>query len=275
MCREALICLLLALWITGAICAQGTAIPPSKAGPAAFAEGKKLVDEGKDGRAAFRRAMQAFLLREHEGPMLTARAQNLGNAAFLAGDLQTALLVFRLGLFYDRHNAVLRENLAYARSQVRYPPNSRGGRAEADFWPSWLPRFHSTSYFNVGAVCYCLAWITLTSCYFRRTVALATLSIALFALSAGAGYGCHLLAWQLQEDMDHPPVVIRHDGVALRTGNGVSYPQHAELPTLARGMEARKLCARGPWLQIQFASGEIGWVEAQDVLRWVDLRPQR
>ncbi len=61
-------------------------------------------------------------------------------------------------------------------------------------------------------------------------------------------------------------MVIREDKLPLRKGNGPSYPANPDLPMLYRGMEARKLHERGPWLQIEFASGEVGWVETAAVL---------
>jgi hypothetical protein len=61
-------------------------------------------------------------------------------------------------------------------------------------------------------------------------------------------------------------VVIREDKPPFRKGNGRSYPAHADLPVLSRGMEARRIHERGGWLQIQFASGEVGWVEKSAVL---------
>ena len=76
---------------------------------------------------------------------------------------------------------------------------------------------------------------------------------------------------QAYRDLEQPPMVIQNDDVPLRIGNGLSYPRHADLPTLTRGMEARRLHARGSWVQLQFASGEVGWVPASEVLTWNDL----
>lgn len=269
-CRT-LIAIASALLIVGPASAQADALPPSKAAPAAFAQGKKLVDEGKDARAAFRTAMKAFGHRDGESPIRTARYQNLGNAAFLADELPVAILAFRHGLFYDRHHPVIRENLGYARAQVRYPPNSQRGRPEVDVWPAWLPRWRISWYLWVGGAAYCLAWLALTVGFLHRKIWFAAVALSCLGVAAGAGYACHLMSAQWRLDGDATALVINYDGVALRTGNGSSYPQHAELPILARGMEARQLSARGHWLQIQFASGEIGWVRQQDVLRSVDL----
>jgi hypothetical protein len=234
-------------------------------GASAFAEGKKLIDEGKDARAAFQQAMTAFAKNAAQPSRRAASAQNLGNAAFLADELPSAILSFRAGLSHDPHHPVLRANLVYARAQVRYPPNRQSGRPEPELWPAWLPRWRSMIFVVVGGFVYCLAFAALTVLFFQRRFWLAAAAGLCFGLAGAAAYACYLTAWQWRYDLDRPPVVIRYDGVALRTGNGVSYPQNAELPTLSRGMEARKLAARGDWLQVRFASGEIGWVRTQDV----------
>jgi hypothetical protein len=244
-------------------------------GFAAFAEGKKLIADGKDARPAFQLALRSFEKRDVDGLEKTALAQNLGNAAFLAGDLPRAILAYRYGLFCDRHHALLRDHLAYARSQVRYAAGNDHGRPESDRWPAWLPRLAATWYIVTGLISYCLIWVALVGCVLRPTLWRAVAAVAGCAAACGALYGCYLLRVQAINDLDFPPVIVRFDDVPLRTGNGPSYPLHAELPRLARGMEARRLGKRGAWLQIQFAIGEIGWIEERNALSWEDLRPQR
>jgi hypothetical protein len=56
-----------------------------------------------------------------------------------------------------------------------------------------------------------------------------------------------------------PVVVIAADGVLLRRGNGPAYPPRYETP-LNAGVEASLRFARGDWLQIELAGGEVGWV---------------
>jgi hypothetical protein len=271
MSRRTVICLLFALVGTG-FAVAGADIVPVQDGRAAFDEGKKLVADGQDARPAFQRALQAFA-ESNDRLSGTALAQDLGNAAFLADDLPRAILAFRYGLSFDRHHALLRTNLAYARSQVRYAPNGQHGRPEPDPWPLWLARLGAGWYVGGATTCYCLAWVALSGFALRPKRELAALTAGCLALAAGAGYGCYLLRLQADRDRDFAPVIICRDDVPLRTGNGPSYPRHEELPTLARGMEARRLGARGSWLQIQFATGEIGWIQDRDALIWNDLRP--
>ncbi|MCI0681259.1 MAG: hypothetical protein L0Y71_04075 [Gemmataceae bacterium] len=235
------------------------------AGVAAFAEGKRLLAAGKDARAAFQRSFDRFSAATDSARLSAADGQNIGNAAFLAGDLPSAIAAFRAGLILDRHQPVLRANLAYARAQVQYPPGQHG-RPEADPWPAWLPRWQVDTLVRIGGGAYAVAWLASTVWLLRRRNWLAWLALAGFAVAACAGYGWWLHWRQSQIDRDFPPVVIRND-TSLWTGNGPSYPRHLELPQLRRGMEARRLTERGGWLLIQFASGETGWIDGDDA--WV------
>src|SRR5262245_38589862 len=161
-------------------------------GFAAFAEGKKLITDGKDARGAFQEALRSFEKRDVDSLEKTALAQNLGNAAFLAGDLPRAILAFRCGLFFDRHHSLLRENLAYARSQVRYSAGNERGRPAADIWPVWLPRLGATWYIAIGMISYCLAWLALAWCALRPKLSRAAVVTACWAAACSALYGCYL-----------------------------------------------------------------------------------
>ncbi len=60
-------------------------------------------------------------------------------------------------------------------------------------------------------------------------------------------------------------MVIAADGVLLRRGDGLAYMPRYDTP-VNRGVEARLLFARGDWLQIELAAGEVGWVPRRLVL---------
>lgn len=232
---------------------------PSQAAVAAFAEGKRLLTAGKDARPAFAQAMRAF--QELSGSRLETpgECQNFGNAAYLADELPLAILAYRVGLMLDPHQPVLRKNLEHARAQVQYPP-SHEGRTEPDFWPAWMPRASATTWLRVAVTFYCLACLSGAAWFLRRRAGL--LGTALFCLAGAvvAGNGWRVLHRQWEREWSLPPVVIRGDDVPLYTGNGPSYPRHPELPSLQRGMEARRLRERGGWLLVEFATGETGWI---------------
>jgi uncharacterized protein YgiM (DUF1202 family) len=63
-----------------------------------------------------------------------------------------------------------------------------------------------------------------------------------------------------------PLVVLARDGYYLRRGNGMQYPARLAMP-LRAGTEARALTERGGWAQIELASGEVGWLPREALLR--------
>ena len=198
------------------------------------------------------------------GPLTSAAYfHNLGNLALLTNRLPEAILAYHRGLKLNPDDADLRANLDYARAKVLHS-FANSGRPEADAWPAWLYRPSPFQALAVALVLYSLVCILVMRWFMKGTSLIRAGVVLLLALFCG-GYWVYLeneLAWQEQ----HPLVVIAQDKLPLRKGNGPSYPSNPDLPFLARGMEARRLHERGGWLQIQFASGELGWVEKTAVL---------
>jgi hypothetical protein len=113
----------------------------------------------------------------------------------------------------------------------------------------------------VGAtVClYVLACIGLTRWLMvRRGSLLGGGLVTLIAAGILAGVAIRL-GQQEQWETAHPLVVIAEEGLLLRRGNALTFPARSSTP-LPPGAEARLLFERGDWLQIELASGEVGWV---------------
>ena len=195
----------------------------------------------------------------------TAQCYNLGNAYFLANQLAEAIHAYRHGLSLDPNDQGLRANLDYARGRVQYPFENRG-RAEVDAWPGWLYRPSAFQWLLSAVAFYALTCIVVTRWLMTRRGVLLLRGSVLLLLAALSGFFWLHFERDEEKNARHPLVVIRADKLPLRKGNGPSYPAHADLPVLARGMEARRLRERSGWLQIQFASGEAGWVEKSAVL---------
>jgi hypothetical protein len=247
------------LMLTGAAGAQE--MPP---GHADFLEGRRQTEEGRDGRAAFRRAMHALLAEARGHEASPERYLNLGNAALLADELPRSIWAFRMGLALAPQHARLRDHLQYARAEVSGPATARAA-AEPDPWPWWLPRWTAAVWLVVLVVAYAAACAALAVWRVKRGRAVLMLAISC-ALVAGIGaFAWYVGLSERQRDRRNPVVIIAKDAIGLHTGNGPSYPRHAELPTLNAGAEARRLTERGGWLQLQFASGDIGWVRGEDV----------
>jgi hypothetical protein len=231
---------------------------------ALFDEGRRLADQGKDARANFARV--AARLEQHAAVYPSPEAfLNLGNAAFLADDAPRAIWAFRRGLALAPQHRRLREHLEYARAQVALPGQQRE-QAEPDPWPMWLPRWTGCVWLTLTAGAYtaaCAAGAVWLIVHRRAWLVAAGCTLVLSGL---AGWAWSIGALATHRDKETPVVVIKAEGAMLHTGNGPSYPPHADLPTLSAGMEARRFFERGGWLQIQFAGGEIGWVPRERVL---------
>jgi hypothetical protein len=90
-------------------------------------------------------------------------------------------------------------------------------------------------------------------------------SVLAFGLALVLAAGLAFKEWSARNESLHPLAVVVADGIPLRKGNGVLYPTRFESP-LHRGVEARLLVARGNWLQIELAGGQVGWVPRAAVL---------
>lgn len=226
-----------------------------------FQEGvnSRDTDPGK-ARQAFAQAALIYERLWSEAAIRNAEvARNVGNAYYLAGDLPHAILAYRRGLHFDPTNSELSQNLAYARQQVEFSATSDLGRPPVERWPPWLDRIVSVTFSVLALGLYSFGWLILTRWRMTRRRRLLRLGIA--ALLGGTVSVCLVafVQWNIQSDGGYPIVVIRQDGVPLRTGNGVDYPPRCDTP-LNRGVEGRLLFDRKDWLQIQLAGGEVGWV---------------
>jgi hypothetical protein len=189
----------------------------------------------------------------------------LGNAEALAGRWPHAIWAYQCGLRIDPNHGALREHLQYARALVNDLPNGRG-RASPDAWPGWLHRPSSGELLLLGTIIYSLACFAGGWWYVRRRASYpwAALVLCLVALGCSAGY--LLKERQVHEESQHPLVIVAVPATSLYRGNGPSYPLHPDVPSLPAGLETRLLHRRGSWLQVQLATGEIGWVLAERVL---------
>jgi hypothetical protein len=231
---------------------------------AAFQRGVENKSRFLLARTHFAEAANGYLELHRRGMRSPALYRSLGNAALLADRWPEAIWAYHVGLNLDPNDAVMREHLAFARAKVLYPPSGEG-RLDADTWPAWLHRPTLFELFCVFVVAYCLAWLAGTCAWvgngwFAWLVAAAALCIA-----SGAGAG--LWHEQRQADIDRQtPLVVIAANTAFYQGNAASYPQHSTLPMLPRGLEARKIRARGNWLQIRLSTGEVGWLPRRQVL---------
>src|SRR5262249_20158853 len=153
----------------------------------------------------------------------------------------------------------LQAGLTFARAQVAYPEPGAFARPPQDSRPPWLPRPRPGWLMALAVVFYSLTWAAWTRWHMVRRGSLLGVALLSGATALVLAAALAVECWTNFDQTKHPLVVIADDGVLLRKGNGEAYPRRYDTP-LNRGVEARLLYARGDWLQIELASGEVGWV---------------
>jgi hypothetical protein len=224
----------------------------------AFAEGSRLREDATAARSHFRRAAECYEELRRRGAYSAAMYRNLGHCWLLAGELPHAVLTYRQGLRHWPFDRGLRADLADARKQVVLAANSNLGRPPAD--PLWWPPAGAAPLTAAAAVVYALACLSLTRWWMTRRMPLLVVGVGSLIAAAVAGVFAALEVRAGDEARAHPLVVITEDGVLLRRGDGLHYPPRYAATPVNRGVEARLLFARGDWLQIELAGGEVGWV---------------
>jgi hypothetical protein len=226
---------------------------------AAFAEGVRQHQDAAKARPHFREAARSLDLLRQRGVRNTTLFRDLGNAWLLAGDLPRAILSYRRGLRLAPGDRALRASLEEARALIVFPSGSSLGWIPPERRPPWLPYLAPDWFLLAAAVLYGMAWFDLTRWLMVRRRQLLVVAVGALVGVALAATGAMVLASQQREEAARPLVVIADDGVLLRRGDNLLFPLRFQTP-VNKGVEARLLFARGDWLQIELAGGEVGWV---------------
>ncbi len=232
---------------------------------AAFEEGVRLREDAAKARPHFARAAEGYEELVRRGRNSPSLYRNLAHAYLLAGDLPQAVLACRRGLRLAPGDGGLRGDLATLREQVVFPPYSNLGRPPAEDRPPWWPRFTAGTPAALALGLYALACVGLTRWLMTRRAGLVLATGGCLAAAGALGLFAWIETGREREEAAHPLVVIAADGVLLRRGDGLTYPPRYDTP-VNRGVEARLLFARGDWLQVELAAGEVGWVPRRLVL---------
>jgi hypothetical protein len=274
--------------LTGCLLAAGPAraapLPDAKVlaqAETAYRKGLELYGISLKARTYFTRAAahyEELRRRGVQGPLLYT---NLGQSYLLAGDLPRAILSYRRGLRLAPQDRTLQGRLDEARDQVVYPTDGAFARPPVDNWPPWLPYLSTNLRFLLALALYGLACLGFTRWAMTRQGWQFGSAVTAFSVAAFLGVGLALEAHDRAWEKDHPLVVVAAEAVVLHKGDGHNYPCYdaqerawlevagttpANATPLHRGVEARLRFARGDWLQIELAGGEVGWVPRKAVL---------
>jgi hypothetical protein len=188
-----------------------------------------------------------------------ARDLNEGRALMQAGDLPAAIRQYRVAHERNRADADLQGDLQAARELVAYPRDELKPSA----FSNWRDRISDRQiFFAYLAVLAVTVWVAIKYLTTRPTwsraafIACSILTMLLFVC------GPHFE--DESRDSASPFAVVKNAAV-LRTGNGDSYPPRLDSP-LPPGAEATVLHFRGGWVQVEFPSGIVGWLNERDLL---------
>ena len=227
-----------------------------------FLEGANMAKMSPQTRAKFRASATAFESLRQRGFRSPELFLDQGNASALAGDLPSAIVAYERGLQLSPADRRLRANLTWGQEQVA--ALERGGLCRPTFlvpplWPA------SRLGAGLGFLIYVSGWLSLGFWWTTRRTWLVAAALFFLALGALAATTFALLSWRFHQDQEWPLVVVAKDHVALRTGNGYSYPPRYSTE-LRAGCEARRLFTRGNWIQIELPAGAVGWIPLADAL---------
>jgi len=230
-----------------------------------FREAVRLRDEPDKARPLFRRSADLFEDLRRRRVVNPALLRDQGNACLLADDLPGAIMAYRRGLRLAPNDRALQQLLAAAREQVNFAQPGTFARPPVEARPPWLPRLPLRGGLLLTCAVYSLGCLSLTRWLMLRRGPWLSLGLAAFALTTLLAAALFVEDLQQGNEAARPLVVIAHDGVLLRRGNGEAWPRRYETP-MNRGVEARRLFERRDWVQIELSGGEMGWVPRKDVL---------
>jgi Bacterial SH3 domain len=237
------------------------------AAESAYRAGLDARTDAARARPHFVRAAELYEAIWDQGNRTPATARNMAQCRYLAGDVGRSIQDYRRGLKAFPHNGDLRVGLAFAREQVAYPlVGEVADAARPVDSPSAFDRLripvHRLAWVAIGLSA--LGWFVLARAWFTARGGLALFGGALVfaALALGAG-----LWWEDSRQRarwTQPAAVVLAPGTDLRTGNSDEYPKRLD-GRLPAGVEVKVLGERGGWLQVELASGAIGWVAKERV----------
>lgn len=218
-----------------------------------------------DAPTLFRQSAERYEELRRRGYESVSLFRNQGNAYLLADEVPQAILAYRRGLRLVPGDAELQAGLAHARARVLYPNAENFARPPVEHWPPALPRPALGTLLALTTLMYSLACLGVARWYMLRRPAALRFALAVFVLTGLPAAAVVYTCLERRDAVEHPLVVVAEDDVLLRKGPGNSYPKRSDQP-LNRGIEAQKHFERGGWLQVQLASGEVGWLPRDAVL---------
>lgn len=227
----------------------------------AFAAGVASRQDAATARAHFAEAARLFDQNWADGHRSASLAINRSRAHVLAEDTAGAILALHAAREQTPWNVELQQELERVRDTVAYPE----GLALRPAPPHQLrDRFSPLAiciWASVACACVMVGYIV------RAVVRAWWAYILLITGIIGILIACGVMGI-IAATSPEPRrcVVTATDGVLPRSGNGWAFPPCDERPYPA-GIEGWECHRRGGWVQVEWASGQIGWLP-ESAIRW-------
>jgi hypothetical protein len=231
----------------------------------AFAEGTELRHDSVRAKPAFARAAAIYDDLWNEGFRTPELALNRSRAHRLAGDLPKSIAALHDGLAVARFARPLQVELEDARAAVQFPLDGELASQCRPKTIGWVSQRFSPADSWVLAG---LLWFVVCAAMARFAM---TRNLLWLAFSGLALAGLAALGWLWFEDtrarqrIEALPLLIVSGDAMLRKGNADAFPSKLE-PALPKGVEVRERLRRGGWVQVELASGVIGWLPEPAVI---------
>ena len=220
----------------------------------AFNAANKLYAEGKFAEAAadYEKILQTGL----GSPALYF---NYGNAEFKAGSLGRAIAAYQRAARLAPHDAEVRANLDFARSQVSGPTQraSRWSRLA-----EWLDTLNLNEWTALTAIAFWLMLALLAARQIRPALKPALRGLTLGSVAAVLFLGTGLGAAATLHFSRQTAVIIAPE-VTTRSG---PFDDAQSAFVAHDGAELAVLDRRNDWLQVTDGSGRIGWLPQKQVV---------
>ncbi len=237
------------------------------AASATFREATALVSEDAR-RAKFLESARLFEAALDGGPRNGALETNAANAFLLGGDVGRAILHYRRALVVRPDDPRATVNLATARGRRRDVIEETPSRALLETFAFWHRALALRTKVALALGAWTFAFLGIAAgvawrraARIRGTLVRGGLALLVVALAVGVSG-----VVELRERAAGDAAVVLAPEVALRTGDGQSYPPRYENPVHA-GTEVRVREERAGWIEVELADGKRGWVPRDAVER--------
>jgi len=241
-----------ALLVLAGLGREGLAAPART--EAAFREACDLYERGD-----FQAALDGFEAIRSGGIRNAAVYFNLGNCYYRQDEIGRSIANYKRALLLAPRDGDIRANLRLARatvvggdSSVTQPPGP-GDLSLSIASPRQSQALFYAAYYLAAA--FLLGALFLED-RLRRT---ALYGLAVAVVVAGAAFG--LSRYGASRLTSSGEAVVVADGAELKSGPGTAFE---DLAGLSDGVEVKLRARSGMWVEVQLATGEIGWLAEKD-----------